>query len=143
MTLVDTITGLSDRFLRERTFELIVAPAIADLQFDEAEGDRLHYARSRLAVLAAFAWGVYEDLTTESGALTFAALTLVPAAYYSALAVFVLRLGPSHPTDLPFVASSASQVVVIVGIIAVLSLGPVIACYWPERPPRRLPTETP
>ena len=143
MTLVDTITGLSDRFLRERTFDLIVAPAIADMQFDEAAGDRLRHARGRLAVLAAFAWGLYEDLTNDSGALTFAALTLVPAAYYSALAVFVLRLGPAHPTDLPFLTSRASEVLVIVSVIAVLSLGPVTACYWPERRPRRRPTETP
>lgn len=143
MTLVETITGLSDRFLRERTFDLIVAPAIADLQFDEAEGDRRRHVRNRLAVVAAFAWGVYEDLTNDSGALTFAGLTLVPAAYYSALAVFVLRLGPTHPADLPFVTSGTSQVLAIVCIIAVLSLGPVIACYWPERRPRRLPTETP
>jgi hypothetical protein len=141
MTLVGIVTALSERFLRERTFELIVAPAIADLQFDEGRPD--HHLNSRIAVLAAFGWALYEDLTNDSGALTFAALTLLPAAYYTALAVFVLRLGPSHPADLPFGWSGAADIIAVACVIAVLSLGPAIACYWPERRPRRVPTETP
>ena len=134
MTLVDTITSLSERFLRDRTFELIVAPAIADLQFDDSRGDGLRHVRSRVAVVVAFAWGLYEDFTSEPP-LTFAALTLLPAAYYTALVIFFLR-------DLRLMSSGVSQLVVACAI-GVLSLGPAIACYWPERPPRRLPTETP
>ena len=34
MTFIERIESLSTRFLSERTYELIVAPAIADLQHD-------------------------------------------------------------------------------------------------------------
>jgi hypothetical protein len=136
MSLVDTITSLSERWLRDRTFELIVAPAIADLQFDEtAAGARR--ARNRAAVLSAFVWGVYEDLTSDPGSLvTFGALTLIPACYYTALIAICAPLG-----DYPF--STPAGRVAVAAVVLALSLGPAVACYWPERPPRRLPNDTP
>jgi hypothetical protein len=133
MTLVETVTALSERWLRERTFELVVAPAIADLQFDEAAAG-LGRARNAGAVISAFAWGVYEDLTSDPGSfVTFVALTCIPAAYYTLL---ILVCAP-----LPF-STNASRLGVG-AIIVIMSLGPVVACYWPERPQRRIPTDTP
>ena len=134
MTFVDAITTLSDRLLRERTFDLVVAPAIADLQHDErATGwQRL---RNRGAVLSAFIWGVYEDITSTSAASTFAALALIPMCYYSLLVTVCLPRSKTFDTP--------NGRLMVAGIILILSLGPVIACYWPERRQRRLPTETP
>ena len=37
MTFIDCIESLSTRFLSERTHDLIVAPAIADLQYDSRD----------------------------------------------------------------------------------------------------------
>ena len=132
-TLIDAITTLSDRFLRERTFDLIVAPAIADLQYDgdDAPTRRL---RNRLLVSYAFVCALYEDATSDSSLLTFAALVIIPASYYTFL---VIACAP----DADWFATSRGRVTVGV-IIAVLSLGPAIACYWPERQPGRAPRET-
>jgi hypothetical protein len=136
MTLVDTVTALSERWLRERTFELVVAPAIADLQFDEAAAG-VERARNAAAVISAFVWGVYEDLTSDPGSLvTFAGLTFIPAAYYTLLIVICAPLG-----EYPF--STSAGRLGVGAIIVALSLGPVVACYWPDRPQRRIPTDTP
>lgn len=133
MTLIDTVTALSERFLRERTFELVVAPAIADVQYDAGRARGLRRARHGTALLAAFAWGVYEDLTSDSSALTFAALVVIPACYYTFLVIVC-----APPTR---AFSTTSGRLMLAGVIAVLSFGPAIACYWPERPARRLSAE--
>jgi hypothetical protein len=136
MTLVDAVTTLSDRWLRERTFELVVAPAIADLQFDE-DAAGIRRARNAAAVMSAFAWGLYEDLTSDPGSfVTFAVLALIPAGYYTLLIMICAPLG-----KFPF-SDSRGRLIVGAAILA-LSLGPVIACYWPERPSRRLPMDVP
>ena len=57
MTFIDAFIALSDRFLSERTYELIVAPAIADLQHDETTGGRGRSLRARAAVAWRFAGG--------------------------------------------------------------------------------------
>ena len=66
MTLVAAVTALADRWLTERTFELVVAPAIADMQFDTA-ATGLRRARNGAAVVSAFLWGVYEEVTSDPG----------------------------------------------------------------------------
>jgi hypothetical protein len=132
LTFADTFIELSDRFLCTRTFELIVAPAIADLQYDEATGSRATVMRNRAAVAWAFALGLYEDAVTASSLLTFAALALLPAIYYAFL---IITVAPTVETLVNRFTLGA--------IIGVLSLGPVIACYWPERPARRIPADNP
>lgn len=119
MTFEDRITVFSDRFLRERTFELIVAPALADFQFDveRTPGARTaHY----VAVLRAVAGAVYQDLTSDSW--TFAGLALLPACYYTFLLIVFSDF-----------FSAPSGFVIVGTLILLLSLGPVLACYWPER----------
>ena len=130
MTFVDAFIALSDRFLCTRTFELVVAPAIADLQHDETTGGRGRFSlRNRAAVAWGFAWALYEDAFTGSGMLTFVALALLPAGYYTML---LLTVAPDV---------GASSRLTLAAIIGAVSLGPAIACYWPERPARHLPTD--
>ena len=131
MTFVDVFIALSDRFLCTRTFELVVAPAIADLQYDETTGRRGRTLRNRAAVAWAFTWGFYEDAVTGAGMLTFATLALLPAGYYTML---MLTVAPDV---------GASSRLTLAAIIGIASLGPAIACYWPERPTRHLPTDNP
>ena len=131
MTFVDMFIALSDRCLRTRTFELVVAPAIADLQHDETTAGRGRSVRNRAAVAWGFAWGLYEDAVTASGILTFAALALRPAGYYTML---LLTVAPDI---------GASSRLTLAAIIGAASLGPAIACYWPERPTPPLPTDNP
>ena len=139
MNLVGTISALSERWLRERTFELVVAPAIADLQFDE-HASGLRRARNSAAVVTAFMWGLYEDATSDPGSFgTFALLAAIPTFYYTML---VAVCAPIRGNPLQFPVSKWEALAVIGLAAFVLSLGPAIACYWPERRPRRVPTDT-
>ena len=129
MTFIERIDSLSSRFLTERSYELIVGPAIADLQHD-ANSAPAHSVRGRLSVLIAFAGAVYDEVTADSGLFLIAALALIPAMYYAFLIVLIL------PEAGAFVTARASLMVLAVGI-AVMSFGPVLVCCWPERTPRR------
>lgn len=134
MSFVGAIAAVSERCLRERTFELVVAPAIADLQYDMPASGPLRRARHRVALLATFLCGAWEDATSDSGALTFLALTLIPACYYSLL---VAICTPSNS----YLRTTHEGRLLTVGVILVLSLGPVIACHWPERRTRSVSME--
>ena len=121
MTFIERIESLSSRFLRERTYELIVAPAIADLQY---AGDDRYAIGGRLSVLIAFAGAVYEELIADFVILKIAGLALIPGLYYAFLIVLVVP------------AAGDFMLALAVGI-AVLSFGPVLVCCWPERVQRR------
>jgi hypothetical protein len=126
MTFIGRIESVSSRFLTERSYELIVAPAIADVEHDAAGGHRLSLTQRELPVLVAFAGAVYQDLTADSSVLRIAGLTLIPAFYYT----FLIYL--CQPQFAEYVAANYSRLV-IPSVIAALSIAPVLACCWPER----------
>jgi hypothetical protein len=124
MSFESRVIAFAERCFSERTLELIVAPAIADLQYEQGAG-RLGQAASRLAVLRAVAGGVREDVAPHFG--TFLALALMPAFYYAFLLVMFLDFFEVS-TDLR--SADLWSVAILIGV---LSLGPVLACFWPER----------
>lgn len=127
--LVDRLAHQSERFLSARSFELIVAPALADLEF---ESHRVT-AGGLLAVCRAVAGAVVEDVTNDLGqAAVFLGLALIPAFYYAFL--FLLCMQVRVAVDGTIVGLGA--------IVVVLSMSPAIACYWPEPLPRRASRET-
>jgi hypothetical protein len=128
MTFIQRIDSLSSRFLTERSYELIVGPAIADLQHDANSG-QTHSVRGQLSVLVAFAGAVYDEITADSGLWRIAALALIPAMYYTFLIILIL------PEAGPFLRARAGLPLLVVG--AAMSFAPVLVCCWPERTPRR------
>ena len=129
MTFIERIESLSSRFLSERSHELIVAPAIADLQHDDA-GTTLSHAQGRASVVVAFAGAAYEELTADSSVLRTAGLTLIPAFYYT----FLIYL--CQPQFAEQIATNFGRLT-IPAAIAALSIAPVLVCCWPEPTPRR------
>jgi hypothetical protein len=114
-----------DRFLAQRTFDLIVAPALADLEFEEATGRRSRMAM-RAAVLRAILGGWRYDVARGSD--TFLRLTLLSFCYYMfpvAVSVGIFKTWSGF-----FIAATA---------VLALSLVPVMVCVWPAR--RVRPTE--
>ena len=130
MTFIDRIESLSTRFLSDRTHELIVAPAIADVQYDS--GEQGADLRARFSILLALAGGVYEELTSDLRLLKLAGLALIPGLYYAFLLVLVA------PEAGALVRGHWGPIALAIGI-AVLSFGPVLVCCWPERTPPRSP----
>ncbi len=121
MSFESRITAFAERFLSDRTFQLVVAPALADLQFEHSVGPRRR-TQNRLGLLRAVAGGLRNDFARDCG--SFVVLTLVPAGYYIFLMVILF--------DFFSIAISTGFVVVAL-LILVLSIGPVMACFWPER----------
>ena len=132
MTFVAAITALSERFLTERSFDLIVAPALADFQFDADHG-RSRRVTPYLAVIAAFSGAFRDDILRGGDVGTFAGLVLIPVCYYSFFFLLGLPKGMG-PVPAGLLAGLA------VAVFA-LSLAPVLVCYWPERQPRKTSTE--
>jgi hypothetical protein len=112
----------AERFVSARAFELIVAPAVADLQFEESRQARCQPSR-RVAVLRAVAGALGDDVARASSGML--RLTLVPASYY----IFMLILC----FDVSSISLSTDFIVTAL-LILLLSFGPVMACFWPERP---------
>ena len=112
------LLALTRRFLSDRSFTLIVAPALADFEFSAARRSTADY----VAIARAVAGAAWEDMTADAGALTFIALTLLPATYYT---FFFLLWMPG------FRFTTAGLLALGVGVF-VISLIPVTICYWPE-----------
>lgn len=127
---IGRIESLSSRFLTERSHELIVAPAIADMQHDADSGSLVSAARARASVLAAFGGALYDELTADASLLKIAALIFIPASYYT----FLIYL--CQPQAALYVQANFGRLVLPVAI-ALLSVPPVLVCCWPERTQRR------
>jgi len=119
MSFESRIIAFADRFLSDRAFQLVVAPALADLQFDEERGRRGHIA-NRMAVLRAVAGAIRLDVWRDSGPLLKVAL--LSACYYT----FPLAVGIR-------MFKTWSEFLVAITLVLGLSLVPVLVCFWPER----------
>jgi hypothetical protein len=124
MSFEARIMAFSDRFLSTRTFNLVVAPALADLQFDDGAGRRGRVGH-QLAVLKAVAGGLRDDVRRDSGSLL--KMLLLSFSYH----IFPLAVGIEY-------FKTWSGFFSAVMMVMVLSLVPVMVCYWPPRLTRSL-----
>jgi hypothetical protein len=121
MSFDSRIIAFAERFLSDRTVRLIVVPALADLQF-EHRARPLRRTANRLAVVRAIIGGIRDDFARDSG--SFVALMMLPACYNIFLLIICFDV---------FSISMSTGFVVAAMLMLVLSFGPVMACFWPER----------
>ena len=119
MSFESRVVAFSERFLSDRTFELVIAPALADLEFDPGRRP-LARAMNRLAVLRALAGGLAHDLKRDTG--TFVLLLLVPSCYYLSLLAVCFDAVKTWNGFLGLAA-----------MVVALSSAPVLVCFWPSR----------
>jgi hypothetical protein len=124
MSFESWIVAVCDRFLAQRTFELIVAPALADYEFEEAAGRRGRLA-NRAAVLRAAAGGFMHD--AQQGCDVFCKLLLLSVSYF----MFPVALSSTA-------FETWSAFFLFASGMFVMSVAPVLICFWPERRPIRL-----
>lgn len=120
MSFESRVIAFSERFLSDRAFQLIVVPALADLQFDEETGR--HRLANRLAVLRAVAGAFGDGVWRESGSVL--KLTVLSACYFMFPLVFGFDV---------FKAWSWFEFSILAAIVMGLSLVPVMVCFWPAR----------
>jgi hypothetical protein len=117
------IVAFCDRFLAQRTFELIVAPALADLEFEDAAGRRSRLA-NRAAVLRAVTGAIREDARGASAG--FMKLALLSVSYF----MFPVAVSGS-------VFKTWEGYLTAATIVFIAAMVPVLACFLPERPATR------
>ena len=118
MSFESGVHAFADRFLSDRSFELIVAPALADLHY--AGGRPGRQTLNRLAVIRAVIGGLGTDLGRDLG--SFCQLALVPTSYYLAILVLCADVFPS-----------ASSFLTAVLLAVLVSMALVAVCFWPAR----------
>ena len=117
MSFESRVVAFSARFLSRRSVELIVTPALADLQFERECRRR---TASRLAVIRALAGAMRADAARNAG--MFVVLTVVPASYYFVLLTVCFDFFAVRP-----------GVIEVASPLLVMSVAPARVCFWPER----------
>jgi len=116
MTFDGVIGGVGARLLSERTFDLVLAPALADYQIERLE--RGAEWGGRCAVLIALSGALRMEASQH--AMSFIALALLPFCYD-----VVLLMMFSDFFDM------TGGVRFIGAMIVVVSMVPVAVCFWP------------
>jgi len=119
MKFVQWIMAFCDLMLSQRSFDLIVAPALADMEFEEAAGRRCALSNRAAVVRAAAGALIYEWLR---GSGDFFKLALLSGAYF----VFPVAVSGS-------IFKTWSEYLLAALIMVMLSLVPVVACFLPSR----------
>lgn len=118
------VGGVGARLLSERTFELVLAPALADYQIERAARRTDEWVR-RFAVLIALSGGLRMEVARHAG--SFFLLALLPLCYNLVLLTIF-----SDFFDM------TTGVRIIGALILVLSLGPVMLCFLPSPAARQM-----
>ena len=121
MSFEHRIVAFSERFLSNRMFDLVVAPALADLEFDPGRKPAARIV-NRAAVLRAVVGGLAHDFKRDTG--TFVLLTLVPTAYYLCLLMLCFDA-----------VKTWSGFLSLTAMVIAMSCVPVLVCFWPSRHP--------
>jgi hypothetical protein len=121
MSFESRVIGFCDRFISQRTFELVVEPALADLEFEEAAGRRTRMA-TRAAVVRALLGGLRHDI--RRGSAGFLKLALLSVSYF----MFPVAVSGS-------LFQTWFEYLVAATCVLVMSMVPVMVCFWPTRYP--------
>ena len=121
MSFEARVVAFGERFLSDRTFQLIVLPALADLQFEDPDASVGRTAR-RLGVVRAVAGALRDDVARDS--LSCLTLMAVPACYYVFALILCFGVRKISFSTGFFVATT---------LILILSVGQVLVCFWPDR----------
>jgi hypothetical protein len=130
----DWLTTAGRRILHSDTFDVIVSPAIADLQFESWS-----VGRGYLGVYRAFGGALRRDLVRDlrvlcGDATTLTSLIVMQACYYTCLLTLVSGLTTSGLTAVrAFERVSADAALTFALIIVGLSTVPTLLCFWPAR----------
>jgi hypothetical protein len=125
------ITRFARLLLHEDTFELMVAPAIADLQVDNRLEAYLPVWTSLLYCWATDLHGdvrlVFDDLGTLAG------LTLIQASYYSAMLLLLVAGRSGKEVIQVLLDGGTPQFFVCAALVVSFSTLPTLLCFWPPR----------
>ncbi len=135
----DWLTTVARAMMHDDTFDAIVSPAIADLQFEAPAAGYVCSARGYAGVWVAVTGAVRRDLARDlrvlsDDAATLTSLVFMQACYYTCLLTLMSGLTTSGLTAVhAFDRISGEAALIFVCIIVGLSTIPTLLCFWPAR----------
>jgi len=131
------ISRIGVSILHADTFALMLAPAIADLQFEAPTREAVrphHYA----GVLRAFAGALCFDIAADVLSLghdlgTIATLTILQASYYSFMLILLSGLGTNKLMALDVHAPEVVHAIYYIIAICAACVVTTSVCFWPSR----------
>jgi hypothetical protein len=141
----DRITGAARRLLREESFILVAAPAIADLQYEAPSAPRLRRARHACAVGLTIARMACADVAADLGlvpgadrnpwppAATFGRVLATSAAYYLCLLWLLVGLSTGDTGMTVLAAAATAKGLALVGVASGGALVTAAVCCVPAR----------
>jgi hypothetical protein len=130
----DWLTTVARRILHGDTFDVVVSPAIADLQFES-----WCPARGYVGVWRAFAGALCRDLGRDlqvlcDEATTLTSLIVMQACYYTCLLTLMSGLTTSGLAAFRALERISAETALAFALIIVgLSTIPTLLCFWPAR----------
>lgn len=127
------------RLLHRDTFDMMLVPAIADLQFElstrqQPRGRAADYWAVLCAFCGALCFDVWRDLSAlRSDADMIALLTLLQASYYTFMLVLLSGLGTGQVSALTVDDAFMARATSYVGAITAACLITSSICFWPSR----------
>ena len=128
------LTRLGEWFLDEETFNLVLSPAIADLQFESAAAGLAVSILGYIGVWKALAGAVWRDtcgdvLLILEDAPMLSWLIALQVAYYAGLLMLLSSVISSHSPGAPSVETALILTILILG----LSTASTVLLFWPAR----------
>jgi hypothetical protein len=131
------LTDIARVLLHEDTFDLMVAPAIADLQFDTTPAAYVTVWTSLAGALGDDFVGDVRFVTEDIG--TVLGLVIIQASYYTSM-LLLLVAGMSARDIFESLANGVTlQLVAAAVLVFGASTIPTLLCCWPPRRVRALP----
>ena len=127
----DWLLWIARRLLHDDTFELLVAPALADLQVDQGAG-------AYVAVLVSLAYAccldTHHDVRGLAGdAGTLMAIFTIQAAYYAGMLTLLAAGVRARDAVAILLAGGSPQFFAALTVVVLLSIVPTLLCFWPPR----------
>jgi len=125
------VMRVSQALLHQDTFELMVEPAIADLQFEPS-------VTAYLAAWATVAGAWSHDLAGDARLVLddigmLGALIGIQASYYSGVLLLLVTGRNGKEAFQMIVRGDRPEIVIALTLIVVLSALPTLLCFWPPR----------
>jgi len=125
------VTRVAHALLHQDTFELMVEPAVADLQFEPS-------AAAYVAAWATVAGAWSQDFAGDARLVLddiamLAALIGIQASYYSGLLLLVVTGRNGKEAFQMIARGDRPEIVIALTLIVALSALPTLLCFWPPR----------
>ena len=127
----DRLMRVARSVLHEDTFELMVAPAIADLQIDVSPAG---YA----AACSSLAGALAEDFRLDLRAIAedagmMASLMAIQASYYACMLTLLVAHMSATDALTMLMLGRSQPFLIALSLLVTVSAIPTIACFWPPR----------